>query len=130
MKRIYAITICCMLFSVTAQARALHPEKYYQSGWCGEQNGVTEHVLPDSTRCDCLTATHAVEFDFGKKWAEAIGQALYYSLQTGRRAGIVLILEQPKDYKYWIRLNSTIDHYKLPIDTWQLGQEKIANGKL
>jgi hypothetical protein len=74
--------------------------------------------LPDKTRCDCLTSTHAIEFDLGNKWAESIGQALYYSIQTGKRAGVVLILEKQKDYKYWIRLNTIIDHYGLPIDTW------------
>ena len=74
----------------------------------------------DRTRCDCLTDDYAIEFDFGKKWAEAIGQSLYYSLQTGKQAGIVLILEDPKDYKYWIRLNTTIDHFGLPIKTWKM----------
>ena len=74
-------------------------------------------VLPDRTRCDCLTDENAVEFDFGTKWAEAIGQALYYSIQTGKRAGVVLILEKPTDRKYWIRLNSVIQHFGLPIDT-------------
>ena len=76
-------------------------------------------VLPDQTRCDCLTQTHAIEFDFGTKWAEAIGQSLYYSFQTGKKAGVVLILEKGSDRKYWIRLNSVIQHYKLPIDTWE-----------
>ncbi len=65
-------------------------------------------VLPDHTRCDCLTRTHAIEFDFGNNWAEAIGQSLYYSIQTGKKAGIALILEKPSDYKYWIRLNTVI----------------------
>jgi len=78
--------------------------------------------LPDKTRCDCLTQTHAIEFDFGNKWAEAIGQSLYCSLQTGKRAGIVLILEKSKDYRYWIRLNTTIEHFNLPIDTWKMGK--------
>jgi hypothetical protein len=48
-----------------------------------------EYVLPDKTRCDCLTPTHAVEVDFGPKWHEAIGQSLY-NLQTGKKVGIVL----------------------------------------
>ena len=78
--------------------------------------------MPDRTRCDCLTQTHAIEFDFGSKWAEAIGQSLYYSLQTGKRAGIVLILEKSKDYRYWMRLNTTIEHFDLPIDTWKIGK--------
>ena len=49
---------------------------------------------------------------------EAVGQSAYYALQTGRRAGIVLVLETVKDRKYWIRLNTTIQHFDLPIDIW------------
>ena len=78
-------------------------------------------VLPDGTRCDCVTATHAVEFDFGSKWTEAVGQSIYYSLQTKKKAGIVLILEAVKDRKYWIRLNTIIEYYDLPIDIWSVG---------
>ena len=38
-----------------------------------------------------------------------------------KKAGIVLILETMKDRKYWIRLNTTIEHFNLPIDTWSVG---------
>jgi len=78
-------------------------------------------VLPGRTRCDCVTDSHAIEFDFGNKWTEAVGQSLYYSLQPGKKAGIVLILETIKDRKYWIRLKTTIEHFNLPIDTWNVG---------
>ena len=78
-------------------------------------------VLPDGTRCDCVTDTHAIEFDFGRNWAEAVGQSSYYSLQTKKKPGVVLILETMKDRKYWIRLNTTIKHFNLPIDTWSVG---------
>ena len=44
-----------------------------------------EVVMKDGTRCDILTATHAIEVDFAKKWAEAIGQSLNYAMQTGKR---------------------------------------------
>lgn len=97
-----------------------HPEKWYQERWCAEKGGRAEVVLADRTRCDCLTDTHAVEVDFGPKWAEAIGQSLYYSIQTGKRAGVVLILEKPTDRKYFIRLNSVIQHFGLPVDTWEV----------
>ena len=80
-----------------------------------------EVTLPDGTRCDCLTDTHAIEFDFGDGWAEAIGQSAYYSLQTKKKPGVVLILETTKDRKYWIRLNTTIEHFYLPTDTWSDG---------
>lgn len=99
-------------------AKHIHKEKYYQEKWCAEQYGEVEVVLPDRTRCDCLTNNNAIEFDFGNKWAEAIGQSLYYSIQTGKRAGIALILEKPSDYKYWLRLNTVIEQNDLEIDTW------------
>jgi hypothetical protein len=77
--------------------------------------------VPYATRCDCVTDTHAIEFDFGSNWAESIGQSAYYSLQTKKKPGLVLILETMKDRKYWIRLNTTIEHFNLPIDTWNVG---------
>ena len=102
-------------------AKREHPEKWYQEMWCKVNNGEVEVVLPDGTRCDCLTDTHAIEFDFGNNWAEAIGQSAYYALQTGKKAGVVLVLETAKDRKYWMRLNTTIEHFNLPIDTWNIG---------
>lgn len=123
-------TIICWLFLfflITSGAqeafaqKRLHPEKWYQARWCAEAGGQTEVRLPDGCRADCITDTHAIEFDFANKWHEAIGQALYYAIQTGKRAGIVLIIEHPKDRKHWIRLNTVIEHYRLPIDTWITG---------
>jgi hypothetical protein len=38
---------------------------WYQQKWCEARKGQVEVVLPDGTRCDCLTDTHAIEFDFG-----------------------------------------------------------------
>lgn len=117
-----AITIFFVMASLLIDyASAKNSEKYYQEKWC---EGRVEVVMPDRTRCDCLTSRHAVEFDFGRKWAEAIGQSLHYSLQTGKRAGIVLILEKKKDRRYWIRLNSVIMQFDLPIDTWAVGEGK------
>ncbi len=115
------IVLGLVLLTPIANAKNLHFEKFYQERWCKANGGETEVVFPDKTRCDCLTSTHAIEFDFGKKWAEAIGQALYYSIQTGKRPGVVLILEKKSDYKYWIRLNTIIEHFRLPIDTWKVG---------
>jgi hypothetical protein len=40
-------------------------EKWYQERWCREHGGQVEVVLPDQTRRDCVTETHAIEFDFG-----------------------------------------------------------------
>ena len=110
--------LLCLAVPMASSAKNLHKEKWYAEQWCNAHGGRIEVVMPDKTRVDCLTSTHAIEFDFGKKWAEAIGQSLYYSLQTNKKAGVVLILEEEKDRKYWIRLNSTIEHFNLPIDSW------------
>lgn len=110
-------------------AKRLHSENWYRDRWCSEKAGLSEVVLPDQTRCDCIISEHAVEVEFADKWAEAIGQSLFYSLQTGKKAGIYLIMEDEKDRKYWIRLNSTIQHFNLPIDTWSNVEEPPKQGK-
>jgi hypothetical protein len=122
LKTIITPIVLILLYSPSSFGAHSRPEKYYQAAWCSERNGQIEVRLPDGTRADCITDTHAIEFDFGPKWTEATGQALYYSLQTGKRAGIVLILEDDKDYKYWLRLNSTIRYFHLPIDTWKVSR--------
>ena len=72
-----------------------HSEAAYQRAWCSAHGGIEEYENKDKTRVDCLTQYHAVEFDFANKWAESIGQALHYQLMTGKRAMVVLILENP-----------------------------------
>lgn len=118
--RTVLFVLLLVLFPLTAQAEHKRLEKEYQTDWCTAARGEAEVHLEDGTRADCVTRTHAIEFDFGPKWAESIGQALYYSMQTGKRAGIALILERAEDRKYWIRLNSIIQFEHLPIDTWKI----------
>lgn len=45
----------------------------------------------DNVRVDIETRYYAIEVDFSRKWAEAVGQSLYYAHLTGKRPGIVLI---------------------------------------
>lgn len=106
------------LLCPVASAKHAQLEKFYQDKWCEKAGGKTEIVLQDGTRCDCLTSRHAIEFDFGHKWAESLGQALNYSKETGLRGGIVLILEKKEDTKYFDRLTGIILHFKLPVDVW------------
>lgn len=122
MKLTASAALIALAIASPALAAHEHPERWYQAQWCEAKGGEQEVILPDRTRADCVTATHAVEVEFGKKWAESIGQALFYGLQTGKRAGIVLILEKVDDRRYWYRLNSVIQNYKLPIDTWAVGR--------
>ena len=73
-----------------------HNEEAYQYAWCSAHNGITEYENKDYTRVDCLTDKYAVEFDFANKWHESIGQALHYSIMSGKKAKVVLILDNPK----------------------------------
>ena len=79
-------------------------EMYYEDEWCTPDFGRKEVILWDMTRVDCMTKDYAIEFDFAKKWAEAIGQSLYYSKLTGKSPAIVLILTNPTDYRYVKRI--------------------------
>jgi hypothetical protein len=113
----YLMTVLFVIcLSINAYADKMY-ERDYQQIWCDDNKGQVEVVMSDGTRCDCLTETHAIEFDFGKKWAEAIGQSLNYSRLTNRRAGIVLIISE-EDLRFWNRMNAIITHFNLPIDTW------------
>ena len=102
--------ICLILFMqipVACLAKRLYKEADYQNYWCRCHNGITEYKNPDYTRVDCLTETHAVEFDFANKWAESIGQALHYQYLTGKKGKVVLILENPqKEMCYYQRVKT------------------------
>ena len=97
-------------------AARLNPEAYYQDIAAKKYSGQTEVTMPDGTRCDIVTETHAIEVDFADKWAEAIGQSLNYSFQLNKKAGILLILEKPDDERHLIRVESIMKHFELTID--------------
>lgn len=79
-----------------------------------------EVVMKDGTRCDILTPTHAVEVDFAKKWAEAIGQSLNYAMQTGKRPGVALIVLSPSDNKYVERVRKISACYRLGLTIYPI----------
>lgn len=93
-----------MLLSLPAQAL----EKNYALPWCKANGGISEYELQDKTRVDCLTPEYAVEFEFAHKWAESIGQSLYYSKMTGRKPAIALIMSRG-DEKYFNRIIKASD---------------------
>lgn len=72
-------------------------EKDYVNKYC---SGQIEYVLSDKTRVDCLTKDYAIEFDYAKKWAESIGQSLYYAKKTGKKPAVAIILTKDTDKKY------------------------------
>lgn len=93
----------------------LHPEKYYQEAWCSEHGGQMAVTMPNGTRADCVTDEYAVEVEFAPKWAEAIGQSLNYAYQSGKKPGIVLVIEDGKDWRFYERLKTVADQQQIQI---------------
>ena len=119
-KLIFTLWLIIALLPI-AHAAHKHPEAYYQNEWCSNIGGVQEYENKDYTRVDCLTDTHAIEFDFAKKWAEAIGQSLHYARMTGKKAGIVLIIEKEKDFIYFNRIKPLCE--ELGITLWYMEEK-------
>jgi len=93
-----------------------HNEESYQKAWCKAHGGIMEYENRDFTRVDCLTDTHAVEFDFANKWAESIGQALHYSVMTGKKPMVILILDTPETQMvYYNRVKKIGKKYKFDV---------------
>lgn len=112
------LLLLTLLIVLPAEAKHKYLEKDYQNYWCFTHCGQAEVKLPDSTRVDCLTDEYAIEVDFQKKWAESIGQALYYAIKTGRKPAVLLILEnEEKDYTYLQRLLTVSEKYFVTVFT-------------
>ena len=77
----------------------------------GDTRGIAEYRLSDGSRIDILTESTAWEVDWDDKWAEAIGQSLFYWLSTDndqkRNPGIVLLRRTSSD-EYYLRCLSVV----------------------
>jgi hypothetical protein len=63
-----------------------------------------EFRLWDGSRVDFLLNGQAIEIDWSKKWAEGIGQALYYARITGKKPVVLLLSTNPtEDAKHHYR---------------------------
>lgn len=95
----------------------------YFAEWIG---GETEILLGDRSRVDILTEDYAIEIDYSYKWAEGIGQALFYAEKTGRQPGVVLILARRKTYENYIS-RILVVAVKYGIIVWSISEDfKIA----
>lgn len=128
LKHIFWIMVIFTLVALFNNAYSA--EKDYQVPWCEAQKGIwkgTAVTIRDRYTdkvegfVDCLTAKHAIEVDFDYRWKEAPAQALWYANNTGKRAGILLIITynkkgvQNSGYK---KLSELIYNNNLPIDIW------------
>ena len=111
------ILFLCLIGSIVALP-LLASERDYQAELC---TGMRQEVpLPNGSRADCISATHAIEVEFSENWAEGLGQALSYAGSTGLRPGIFLLCrEKPrKCLAHRLRLEEAIAAWRLPVDVW------------
>jgi len=106
----FFFVICVSLY-----AKYLHHERYYQRQLCNRLNGEMEVVLHERSRVDCVTDRYAIEVDFAKKWAESIGQSLYYAHITKKKPAIGLIIDLSKEKRYLQRVDSMCQKYDIKL---------------
>ena len=90
---------------------------------------ILEYRLSNGARVDCLSPDYAIEVDWTEKWAEAIGQALYYAAETDRKPAVILICHQAPltCLLHIFRFETTVALWRLPITTWRC--EVSANSR-
>ncbi|ERP98406.1 hypothetical protein Q669_19050 [Labrenzia sp. C1B10] len=100
-------------------------EKEYQIVLCNEFN--TSVQLPTRTEVDCVSEDLAIEVDFSEKWAEAVGQSLYYASELNLRPGIILICKEAKTSSPCLRhrylAEQTLAHWQIPATIWFCGRD-------
>jgi len=47
-------------------------------------------------RCDIVTSLYAIEVERASKWAESIGQSLFYAAALGREPAVILLVADMK----------------------------------
>jgi hypothetical protein len=82
---------CLLVVGLWPTASEAQSEREWQRLYC---RGMDLDVhLATGGEVDCLSAEHAIEVEWTKHWAEAVGQSLYYAGDTGRKPGIILLCE-------------------------------------
>jgi len=119
--RIFVILAVSIALLVTLPLFGKQSERYYQEKLAREIGGQVEVVMRDGTRCDILTNSYAIEVDFAKKWAEAIGQSLNYAMHTGKSPAVALIVLSSSDNKYVERVRKISSRYGLGIKIFTIG---------
>lgn len=69
----------------------------------------------DGTRVDLLTDEYAIEVDWAAKWAEGIGQALYYAEITQKKPAVMLLIRSAADDKYVYRCQTVCAKYGIRL---------------
>ena len=122
------LSLITALLLLPMLARA-HPEKEHANALCSGFDKI-EFRNSDGTRTDCLNAQHAVEVDYTQKWAEGLGQALFYAHLHGREPGIILVCHPDRQLKtcdtHVERAMATLSAYALAAQVWSFRHDHTS----
>jgi hypothetical protein len=121
-----------LIFACAApQQQALRTEKDYQIAFNETYfHGRAKMEVPVRYgRVDLLTDEYVIEVDRLENFHEAIGQALHYAKETGKKPAIAIFMEEQRDedkekLKYVIRL---CGYYKIKV--WFINEELEKAGR-
>ena len=109
------ILVLCFLMTVRSFSADLKTENEWSDLIAEKLKGDREFAVK-SGRVDILTDEHAIEVEWASKWKQSIGQSLWYSFQTNRKAKVILLLKKESDENYARMLRSVILHNELKIE--------------
>lgn len=108
------ITLLLIISSV--YAAPIHKGNFYIQTFCDRFEGKKNYNLDSGTQVDCYTGSHVIEIDKAYNWASAFGKALYASLVSNKKGGVVLIMEHPtRDKTYLNKLRKVAKKNRIYI---------------
>jgi hypothetical protein len=84
-KTMLAVLFCCLLTDLPTETEQI---KILADRYKCER----EVVMPDGSRADLVTETHAIEVEWASKWKESISQATLYSIWTSKKPAVILLI--------------------------------------
>jgi hypothetical protein len=126
-----ALALVCIV-SACAGTReyALYNERDFQEAFNKVYfNGRAKMEVPVKYgRIDLLTDEYAIEVDRLEKFHEAMGQALHYAKETGRKPAIAIFItdSEPGDKQKLKYVTRLCDYYKIKV--WFINEE-LARAK-
>jgi len=88
--------------------------------------GVMEYRLDDGTRVDILLRARAIEIDWANKWAEGVGQSIYYSVRTNRPPVVILLAKDGN----WMRYTKRVEACGVECWVWNVATGKFIYGPI
>jgi hypothetical protein len=129
----FAILLICIFTACAApKQQVLYTERDFQEAFNKVYfHGQAKMEVPVKYgRIDLLTGDYAIEVDKLDRFHEAIGQALHYARETGRKPAIAIYIVDPKHddedkLKYVTRL---CNYYGIKV--WFINEELEKAGKI